>query len=163
RAGGAGVARASRRRLRRRHRVLAARDRGRARGDVLDRVPDAIGIANGAEGDRLDAARVAGASAVTAYRAHGKGILLGEHAVGDGHRALAGALADGVVVEAEDGRGLLRIPQWELVIDPAEATEAPLARAYGGIRRRAGEPARDLTLTFNLPTGAGLGSSAAMA
>jgi mevalonate kinase len=97
------------------------------------------------------------------HRAHGKVILLGEHSVVYGHPALAGALADGVTVEATPGRGLLSIAQWELVIDPAKATDAPLMRAYEEIRRRAGEPAIDLALTFNLPTGAGLGSSAAMA
>jgi mevalonate kinase len=97
------------------------------------------------------------------HRAHGKVILLGEHSVVYGHPALAGALADGVTVDATPGRGLLSIAQWELVIDPAKATDAPLMRAYEEIRRRAGEPAIDLALTFNLPTGAGLGSSAAMA
>jgi mevalonate kinase len=97
------------------------------------------------------------------HRAHGKVILLGEHSVVYGHPALAGALADGVIVEATPGRGLLSIAQWELVIDPAKAGDAPLVRAYEEIRRRAGEPAIDLALTFNLPTGAGLGSSAAMA
>ena len=97
------------------------------------------------------------------HRAHGKVILLGEHSVVYGHPALAGALADGVTVEATPGRGLLAIAQWELVIDPAKAGDAPLGRAYDEIRRRAGEPAIDLALTFNLPTGAGLGSSAAMA
>ncbi len=97
------------------------------------------------------------------FAAHGKVILLGEHSVVYGHPALAGALADGVTVETRPGRGVLRIPQWSCVIDPALDTEATLARAYAEIRKRAGEPAIDLALTFNLPTGAGLGSSAAMA
>jgi len=97
------------------------------------------------------------------FTAHGKVILLGEHSVVYGHPALAGALADGVTVEARPGRGVLRIPQWSCVIDPGIDTDATLARAYGEIRARAGEPAVDLVLTFNLPTGAGLGSSAAMA
>lgn len=97
------------------------------------------------------------------HRAHGKVILLGEHSVVYGHPALAGALADGVIVDATAGRGLLRIPQWDVVIDPTVASDATLARAYAEIRARAVAPAVDLTLTFNLPTGAGLGSSAAMA
>ncbi|HXU72583.1 MAG TPA: mevalonate kinase [Polyangia bacterium] len=96
-------------------------------------------------------------------RAHGKVILLGEHSVVYGHPALAGALADGVLVETTAGRGVLRIPQWSCVIDPLVDTDTALARAYGEVRKRAGAPALDLVLTFNLPTGAGLGSSAAMA
>ena len=97
------------------------------------------------------------------FNAHGKVILLGEHSVVYGHPALAGALADGVTVDATPGRGVLRIPQWSCVIDPAIDVDATLARAYAAIRERANRPAIDLVLTFNLPTGAGLGSSAAMA
>ena len=100
---------------------------------------------------------------MTSFRAHGKVILLGEHSVVYGHPALAGALADGVTVDAAPGRGVLRIPQWSCVIDPAIDVDATLARAYAAIRERANRPAIDLVLTFNLPTGAGLGSSAAMA
>ena len=97
------------------------------------------------------------------FAAHGKVILLGEHSVVYGHPALAGALADGVTVEATPGRGVLRIPQWSCVIDPVIDVDATLARAYAAIRERANSPKTDLVLTFNLPTGAGLGSSAAMA
>jgi len=100
---------------------------------------------------------------MTSFRAHGKVILLGEHSVVYGHPALAGALADGVTVEATPGRGVLRIPQWSCVIDPLIDVDATLARAYAAIRERANSPKTDLVLTFNLPTGAGLGSSAAMA
>ena len=92
------------------------------------------------------------------FNAHGKVILLGEHSVVYGHPALAGALADGVTVDATPGRGVLRIPQWSCVIDPAIDVDATLARAYAAIRERANRPAIDLVLTFNLPTGAGLGS-----
>lgn len=93
--------------------------------------------------------------------AAGKVILLGEHSVVYGHPALAGALANGVTVEKSDGSGRLRIPQWNVVVD--DATDTALATAYRAIRERAGNPPFDLTLTFHLPTGAGLGSSAAMA
>jgi mevalonate kinase len=68
------------------------------------------------------------------------------------------------VVTARAGLGRLAIPQWNVVIDgPPSDSDATLARAYAEIRKRAGEPAIDLELGFNLPTGAGLGSSAAMA
>ena len=56
-------------------------------------------------------------------RAHGKVILLGEHAVVYGHPALAGALADGVTVESAPGHGVLRIPAWNLVVDPNQRTD----------------------------------------
>ena len=51
------------------------------------------------------------------FHAHGKVILLGEHAVVSGHPALAGALADGVDVETTSGRGFVRVPAWGLELD----------------------------------------------
>src|SRR5262245_47138062 len=100
---------------------------------------------------------------MTLYRAHGKVILLGEHSVVYGHPALAGALADGASVEVTPGRGLLRVPAWNVEIDPGVAAESTLARAYAALWERAVVRSHDLTLQFHLPTGAGLGSSAAMA
>jgi mevalonate kinase len=97
------------------------------------------------------------------HRAHGKVILLGEHSVVYGHRALAGALADGAAVEVAPGRGMLRVPEWNVVIDPAASDDSVLARAYAAILVHATARDIDLTLRFSLPTGAGLGSSAAMA
>jgi mevalonate kinase len=99
-------------------------------------------------------------------RAPGKVILLGEHAVVYGHPALAGALTDGVVVEATPGMGSLRIPAWGVAVRAGDAT--PLARAYAAILERLSAepgwsaPEVDLTARFDLPSGAGLGSSAAL-
>ena len=50
------LARAPRRRLRRRHRLPRARHQRRARDHVPHGLPHAVGAAHGAEGDRLDAA-----------------------------------------------------------------------------------------------------------
>jgi mevalonate kinase len=100
------------------------------------------------------------------YSAHGKVILLGEHAVVYGHPALAGALAHCATVTTTPGRGLLRVPAWGLELDPRGSDERPLAQAYRALRARlsVGDVSPvDFALEFHLPTGAGLGSSAAMA
>lgn len=97
--------------------------------------------------------------------AYGKVILLGEHSVVYGHPALAGALADGVRVEITSGSGRLHVPAWGLSTD-AQKSEPTVARAYRAIRERLGvgdKSAVDFTVSFAVPTGAGLGSSAAMA
>ena len=104
-----------------------------------------------------------------AHKASGKVILLGEHAVVYGHPALAGAIADGVTVESERGSGALRVPAWALEVSPVEpAVEErfSIGRAYRALRASLGlgpSSAVDLTVHFGLPTGSGLGSSAAMA
>jgi mevalonate kinase len=102
------------------------------------------------------------------HRAFGKVILLGEHAVVYGHPALCGALADGVTVESAPGRGTLRIPQWDVALDAADPMRDghAVGRAYLALRGRLGlglSSPVDLTVHFAVPTGAGLGSSAAMA
>jgi mevalonate kinase len=100
----------------------------------------------------------------------GKVILLGEHSVVYGHPALAGALSDGVTVESEPGTGLLRVPAWDAQVSPVapagDAEPFSLGRAYRAIRERLGLGASspvDFQVRFGVPTGAGLGSSAALA
>jgi mevalonate kinase len=104
------------------------------------------------------------------YTAHGKVILLGEHAVVYGHPALAGALADGVTVETAAGSGLLRVPAWGVELDPASLSRAKegrsLAHAYHALRQtlELGDTSPiDMTVHFAVPAGSGLGSSAAWA
>ena len=100
--------------------------------------------------------------------APGKVILLGEHAVVYGHPALAGALAGGVTVEAAPGDGWLRVPEWSASVRADRASASSLGRAFAAILERLAVapgwrmPAVDLTARFGLPTGAGLGSSAAL-
>jgi mevalonate kinase len=100
------------------------------------------------------------------FSAHGKVILLGEHAVVYGHPSLCGALTDGATVEVRPGRGLLSISAWQVTVEPSGSDARPIAQAYRALRRElgAGDASTvDFHLRFAIPTGAGLGSSAAMA
>ena len=100
------------------------------------------------------------------FFAHGKVILLGEHAVVYGTPALGGTLSLGATVSLEPGSGRLVVPAWQMVVSSDyDGNELPLARAYRAIRRALGlSPSGfDLKLEFSLPAGAGLGSSAAFA
>ena len=102
-------------------------------------------------------------------RASGKVILLGEHAVVYGVPALAGALESGVTVERTAGTGLVRVPAWalELELGSAAAESMTIGRALSALVARLGVPALprnvDLVVHFGVPTGSGLGSSAALA
>lgn len=114
------------------------------------------------------------AAPVISAAACGKVILLGEHAVVYGVPALCGALSRGAEVQVIPGDGRLRVPAWEVCTEPAfallvDASQASsLAQAYAAVLQALPPPFRevaghDFVAHFSLPTGAGLGSSAAFA
>jgi diphosphomevalonate decarboxylase len=110
----------------------------------------------------------------------GKVILLGEHAVVYGVPALCGALQGGVEVEAIAGEGRLLVPEWdvatpplgELLHPPTDAVLSSLSLALRAIVEHSfaavgrtlsfRDLPYDFVARFAIPTGAGLGSSAAL-
>jgi mevalonate kinase len=93
---------------------------------------------------------------------HGKIILIGEHGVVHGHPALAAGIARGVHAEATGGgAGRLEVPEWSLSTRAGDDT--PPGRALAAILARLGATDLDFRLDAEIPSQAGLGSSAAMA
>lgn len=94
--------------------------------------------------------------------AHGKVILLGEHAVVFGADALAASLSPGATCEARPSPAgpVLSVAPWGSSFRPGDGSE--LGRAAGGLCAAMGAGDAALSLTLHLPGGGGLGSSAAM-
>jgi mevalonate kinase len=92
---------------------------------------------------------------------HGKVILVGEHAVVYGHAALAVGISAGVSVEARAGSGRLRVPAWQLEV--TSGADTAVGRALAAIVGRMEAPGLDFLAGPQIPSRAGLGSSAALA
>jgi mevalonate kinase len=92
---------------------------------------------------------------------HGKLILVGEHAVVHGHAALAVGISAGISVEARAGTGRLQVPAWRLETETGDDT--PVGRALAAIVARLEVPGLDFVAEAQIPSRAGLGSSAALA
>lgn len=98
-------------------------------------------------------------------RGYGKVILFGEHAVVYGYPALAAGLSQGIACHVTDERlpcFTLDVPQWKLVLPPDDPS--PLGEALRIILRGLPpkEDGRRLIITPEVPSRAGLGSSAAL-
>ena len=92
---------------------------------------------------------------------HGKVILVGEHAVVYGHAALAVGISTGISVEARIGTGRLQVPAWKL--EATTGDDTPVGRALAAIVGRMEAPLLDFLADAQIPSRAGLGSSAALA
>src|SRR5262245_9133457 len=88
--------------------------------------------------------------------AFGKVILLGEHAVVHGGAAIVAALARGARAHASEGPAEVRVGNERI------APDSDLGRASAAMCAAAGKRAR-VTVWFDVPVRAGLGSSAAAA
>ena len=86
---------------------------------------------------------------------------MGEHAVVYGHPALAAGLSVGIAATARPGSGRLRVPAWGL--DATAGDDSAVGRALAAIVRRLEAPALDFDADAQVPSRAGLGSSAALA
>jgi mevalonate kinase len=92
---------------------------------------------------------------------HGKLILLGEHAVVFGQPALAAGIPKGVRAVASAGSGRVQVPAWG--IDARAGDGTPVGTAAARLLDRLGARDLDFVLEADIPSRAGLGSSAAMA
>ncbi len=90
-------------------------------------------------------------------------ILVGEHAVVHGYAALAAGISTGisVVARAREGKARLRVPAWSLEATAGDGT--PVGRALEAIVRRLETPGLDFEAEAQIPSRAGIGSSAALA
>jgi mevalonate kinase len=102
-------------------------------------------------------------AATTTGFGHGKVILLGEHAVVYGQPAVAAGMQAGVRSHASAGTGSVRVPAWQLDVQVGDGS--PVSAAVDRLCQRLGVAGRslDFWLEAEVPSRAGLGSSAAMA
>ena len=100
-------------------------------------------------------------------RGYGKIILFGEHAVVYGYPALAAALSTGIIANAiQPAQELtLVVPQWQMQITAGHSSSLGQALAIIATQMQSGDLATNcaITLTAEIPSEAGLGSSAACA